>query len=240
MHLAAFVNDVAAADHRLTVHADDATAELRATLADALPGAAVVVEPARGPAPAEVGRLDDGALVLRVGSAGRGDGLVLGPDCSLDRPTSNPSRRVGAVDETTFTFEGASRALLDAAARGVASLADGVDTLHLGLGQTVGSQAALAGAADGTVHVYGDDDAARGAVDGATRHAAVSGELAESRFAVVDAADPGRGAALLGLSDDAGYRGFLSVRTALVEDLAGYLDRRYARGRSGEARARHT
>jgi hypothetical protein len=229
MHLAAFVDDVAAADHRLTVHAHDPTADLRATIADALPGAAVTLEGPRPEAPGRLGRLDDGSLALHVGAGDRVEtGLVLGPDLSIERPTSNPPRPLGTVDETTFTVDAGSRALVDAATRGVASLAADMDTVHIGLGGSVGAAADLGADPDGTVTVYGGD---------ATSPA---GELADSRFVVVDATESTRAAALLVLADDEGYRGFLTARTAIVDDLAGYLERRYAPGGSREARAKQT
>jgi hypothetical protein len=237
MHLAAFVDDVAAADHRLTVHADDPPADLRASIADALPAAAVTVDAARSAAPGRLGRLDDGSLALRVGSADR---LVVGPDLSLGRPTSNAARPLGTVDETTFTVEAGSRALIDAATRGVASLATGMDTLHLGLGQSVGEPSDLLSDPDGTLHVYGGADATAGTRGVATGPATAAAELEDARFAVVDAAKSTRAAGLLAVPDDTGYRGFLTTRTAIVDDLAGYLDRRYARGGSGEAKAPQT
>ncbi len=237
MHLAAFVDDVAAADQRLTVYADEPTADLRATVADALPAAAVVVEDNRSAAPGRLGLLDDDSLVLRVGNAG---GLVLGPDLSLDRPTSNPARSLGAVDETTVTVEAGSRALIDAAMRGVATLATERDSLHLGLGQSVGEPSELLDETDGSVSIYGGAQAATAAGGGVSRSGTTAGELDDSRFAVVDATESTRAAALLAVPDDAGYRGFLTTRTAIVEDLAGYLDRRYATPGPGEARARRT
>lgn len=235
MHLAAFVDDVAAADHTLTVHADDPTADVKAAIADALPAAAVTVDGARSETPGRLGRLDDGSLVLHVGAA---DGLVIGPDLSLDRPTSNAARPLGAVDETTFTVETGPRALIDAAARGVTSLATDGDTLHLGQGQSVGEPSDLLSDPPGTLHVYGGADATAGTRGVATGPPSAAAELEDARFAVVDAPDSARAAGLLAVPADTGYRG--TTRTAIVDDLAGYLDRRYVRGRSGEANAPQT
>jgi hypothetical protein len=233
MHLAAFVDDVAATDHRLTLHADEPPVDLRATIADALPAAAVTVAEARSKAPACLGRLDDGSLVLSVGAAD----LVVGPDLSLARPTSNAAGPLGTVDETTFTVEDGSRALVDAATRGVASLAAETDTLHLGLGGSAGDATDLLPETAGMRHVYGGVDPAGVTGGAATARGSTAAELDDSRFAVVDATESTRAAALLAVPDEAGYRGFLTARTAIVEDLAGYLDRRYARGGSRDARA---
>lgn len=179
MHLAAFVDDVAAADHRLTVHTDD----LRSTIADALPAAAVSVEAARSDAPLRLALLDGGTLALRLGPS---EALVVAPDLSLKQQTSNPTRTLGSVDETTFTVEEGSRALIDAATRGVASLATEVDTLQLGLGGSAGELSSMQLAPDGTAHIYGAADAT-GAASGTAPHPkSTAGELDDARFAVVD------------------------------------------------------
>ena len=234
MHLAAFVDDVTVADHRLSLYTDGPCAELRAAIADALPAAAVTVDDAQSGAPAQLGRLDDGSLVLRVGATG----FVVGPDLSLARPTSNAARPLGTVDETTFTVEGGSRALIDAATRGVASLAAETDTLHLGLGGSAGDATDLLSETDATLHAYGGAEAARATGGARTAPGSRGGELEDSRFAVIDANESTRAAAVLAVPDETGYRGYLTARTAIVDNLAGYLDRRYTRGGAGGARAK--
>ena len=122
------------------------------------------------------------------------------------------------------------------------ALADATDggTVHLGVGSLERAAPAgaaveavrAAGAADTNVHLYGAPAGDTDAFGPVAVHATSGGELPAARFAVYDGGSrDDRKAAVVAVPDDDGYRGFLTLRSAIVDDVGAYLERSYGRER---------
>jgi hypothetical protein len=249
MHLAAFVDDVHAVSHDLTAYAQERPDAVERQLAGVVPSVEVTVR-ADAPAtrPGTLLNVPSAGLALATPSVEAVPESLLTVDGNLavtgvqEVDVSTALSELGAVDQSTFTLADAGADLVASAARHVSALAletAGGET-HVGLG----SYERLATddrrrrtcerlADAGTLHTYGTppgDESAPADPDWAV-HQRATGELSAARFLVHDGAgDPRRQMAMLAVETEPGaYRGFLTFRPALVQDLAAYLDRTYAR-----------
>jgi hypothetical protein len=252
MHLEAFVDDVHAVPHELTVYAEDRPEAVDRQLSQVVPPANYTVTDAG--ATDRPGLLLDVPtcdLALATPSVEAVPDSLLSIDGSLSITRSETIdvpealSELGAVDETTFTLEAAGSDLVADAARHVTALAleTAGGTTHVGLGSLSRLRSddrwrrsceRLAEA--GTLHAYGAAGTGTESIDVPWPvHHREAGELGAARFVVHDGADdPRRSMALLAYESAPGaYRGFLSFRPALVEDLTAYLERTYVRAARG-------
>lgn len=255
MHLAAFVDDVAAADHELTVGAEASPARLQAELAEAVPEAPVTIHPEAGDQPGRLVRLEPGTVALGLAPADDlEDAFVLGTDLAVADSVSingQTPETLGGVDETTMAMPTVQAGTLDALTHAIAALANGTDggAFHAGVGslERVGpdgeARGALqaAGAADTAVHVYGAPAEDVPGIGPVAVHGVPTGEVPGARFAIHDGGgDDRRKAAMVAVPDGDTYRGFLTLRSAIVDDLTGYVERTYGRESSVGTQARGT
>lgn len=255
MHLAAFVDDVAAADHRLTVAAEASPAHLQAELAETIPAAPVTIHPEPGDQPAQLVRLEPGTVAVGLAPADElNDAFVLGTDLAVADSVSingQTPESLGAVDETTMAMPSVPAGTLDAMTHAIAALADGTDggAFHAGVGSLErlgpdGDARAVvqaAGAADTAVHVYGAPAEDVPGIGQVAVHGVPTGELPGARFAIHDGGGlDRRKAAMVAVPEGETYRGFLTLRSAIVDDLVGYVERTYGRESSVGTQARGT
>ncbi len=250
MHLEAFVDDVHAVGHDLTVYVRDRPEAVERQLSGLVPASnRTLTEAQPADRPGVLLNVPGDGLALATPSveAVPNSLLAVDGDLSITGPATievtAALSTLGAVDETTFTLTGADRDLVDDAARHVTAQAldTAGGTTHLG----ASSRSTLTAddrrrrtcerlAEAGTLHTYARADDASAAVPWPV-HQRDTGELGTARFVVHDGAGaPHRSMALLAVETDTGaYRGFLTFRPALVDDLAAYLDRTYVRAASG-------
>ncbi|MFB6310570.1 MAG: hypothetical protein ABEH64_05235 [Salinirussus sp.] len=219
MHLAAFVDDVAAADRHLTIHPAGPLPEVQGDIARALPEVPIQVTSRRSRTGAQVVRDGTGRLAIALGPNVETALVLDGTLAAVDTIPTSQTGPLAGIDESTVELDAPTETVLEAAAEGVASVVeDGPESrLHMSVNtaDTIGRRDWQT-----SLRVYDHESQDP------------SGELENAHLALATGSGEG-GAAFVAVPEpDGQLQGFVTLRSALVADIEAYLERAYGDGRA--------